>query len=83
MYMTNLTLRLYFWGYKHFINIFEKLIKNCYPKTTFIFLISCLNQGEKKEGAQGGYYPPSALPPPVARACGGGMSMLFIVTRAP
>ena len=48
MYMTNLTLRLYFWGHKNFINIFEKLIKNCYPKTTFIFLISCLNQGEKK-----------------------------------
>ena len=48
MYMTNLTLCPYFWGYKNFINIFEKLIKNCYPKTTFIFLISCLNQGEKK-----------------------------------
>ena len=48
LYMTNLTLCPYFWGYKNFINIFEKLIKNCYPKTTFIFLISCLNQGEKK-----------------------------------
>ena len=37
-----------FLGVQNFINIFKKLIKNCYPKTTFIFLISCLNQGEKK-----------------------------------
>ena len=37
-----------FLGVQKIYKYFEKLIKNCYPKTTFIFLISCLNQGEKK-----------------------------------
>ena len=49
LYMTNLTLCPYFWGYKNFINIFKKLIKNCYPKTTFIFLISCQIKEKKEE----------------------------------
>ena len=63
MYMTNLTLCPYFWGYKNFINIFEKLIKNCYPKTTFIFLISCLNQGEKRRRFISNFYLVLKIPP--------------------